>query len=67
MLGFGRYTGGNTVYNHMKAGARFIVLEEGQRRFNTYIREWDGNVVNQSVYPDSYVADDWSARPLQKY
>ena len=67
LLGFGRYTGGNTVYNHMKAGARFIVLEEGQRRFNTYIREWDGNVVNQSVYPDSYVADDWSARPLQKY
>ena len=46
---------------------RNFVLEEGQRRFSTYIREWDGNVVNQSVYPDSYVADDWSARPLQKY
>ena len=67
VLGYGRYSGGNTEYNHLKAGARIFVLEEGQRRFSTYIREWDGNVVNQSVYPDSYVADDWSARPLQKY
>ena len=67
VLGYGRYSGGNTEYNHLKAGARIFVLEEGQRRFSTYIREWNGNVVNQSVYPDSYVVDDWSARPLQKY
>lgn len=67
VLGYGRYSGGNTEYNHLKAGARIFVLEEGQRRFSTYIREWNGNVVNQSVYPDSYVADDWQARPLQKY
>lgn len=67
LLAYGRYSGGNTVYNHMKPGARFIVLEEGKRRFTTYIREWDGNVLDKSVYPDSYVMDDWSARPLQKY
>ena len=67
VLGYGRYSGGNTEYNHLKAGARIIVLEEGQRRFNTYIREWDGTVLDQSTYPDSYVWDDWRARPLQKY
>ena len=67
VLGFGRYSGGNTVYNHLKAGARVIVLEEGQRRFSSHIREWDGNVCNSSVYPDSYVDDDWTKRPLQKY
>ena len=67
LLAYGRYSGGNTVYNHMKPGARVIVLEEGRRRFSTYIREWDGNLTNHSVYPDSYVMDDWQKRPLEKY
>ena len=67
LLAYGRYSGGNTVYNHMKPGARVIVLEEGERRFKTYIREWDGRVCDESVYPDSYVPDDWTARPLQQY
>lgn len=67
LLAYGRYSGGNTVYNHMKPGARIIVMEEGQRRFSTYIREWDGTVCDRSVYPDSYVMDDWTQRPLQKY
>ncbi len=67
LLAYGRYSGGNTVYNHLKPGARIIVLEEGKRRFSTYIREWDGRVRDESVYPDSYVMDDWSSRPLQRY
>ncbi len=67
LLGFGRYSGGNTVYNNLKPGARVIVLEEGQRHFNTYIREWDGNICNVSTYPDSYKSSDWRKRPLQNY
>lgn len=67
LLAYGRYSGGNTVYNHLKPGARIIVLEEGKRRFSTYIREWDGRKCDESVYPDSYVMDDWTRRPLQQY
>ena len=58
---------GNAVYNNLKPGARVIVLEEGQRHFNTYIREWDGNICNVSTYPDSYKSSDWRKRPLKNY
>ena len=65
LLGYGRYSGGNTVYNHLPCGARVIILKEGQRRFDTYIRERKGRVTNSSTYPDSYVSDDWEKRPLE--
>ena len=67
LLAYGRYTGGNTVYNHLKPGARVIILEEGKRRFTTYIREWDGNCCDFSTYPDSYVMDDWTKRAPVRY
>ncbi len=39
LLAYGRYTGGNTVYNDLASnGARVIVLREGERKFDTYIR-----------------------------
>ncbi len=65
LLAYGRYSGGNTVYNHLPCGARIIVLKEGARRFDTYIRERKGKVLNETVYPDSYVSDDWEKRPLE--
>ena len=34
LLAYGRYTGGNTVYNHLPNGARIIVLDEGARTFH---------------------------------
>lgn len=38
-LAFGRYSGGNTVYNNLgKNGCRIIELKEGKREFKTYIR-----------------------------
>lgn len=55
LLAYGRYSGGNTVYNHLRRGARVIVLREGERRFETYIREFDGSVSNKTTFPDSYV------------
>jgi hypothetical protein len=55
------------VYNHLKPGARVIILEEGKRRFTTYIREWDGNRCDFSTYPDSYVMDDWTKRTPVRY
>lgn len=63
LLAYGRFTGGNTEYNHLPNGARVIVLKEGARSFETWIRQKDG-VVDKTVYPDSYVKDDWRKRPL---
>lgn len=55
LLAYGRYTGGNTVYNHLPNGARVIVLKEGQRTFDTWIDLAGGQQVNHSTYPDSFV------------
>lgn len=40
-LCYGRYTGSNTVYNHLPHGARFFCLHEGFRGFDTWIHEDD--------------------------
>ena len=55
LLAYGRYTGGNTVYNHLSNGARVIVLKEGLRTFDTWIDLAGGRQVNRSTYPDSFV------------
>lgn len=55
LLAYGRYSGGNTVYNHLRHGARVIVLREGERRFETWIREFDGTICHKTTFPDSYV------------
>ena len=53
MLGYGRYTGGNTVYNDIPGGngARVIELREGERGFRTWIRLKGGRVINEVSYP----------------
>lgn len=50
-LAYGRYSGGNTVYNNLgKNGCRVINLKEGDRGFSTYIRLWGG----EELYPFSF-------------
>lgn len=66
LLAYGRYSGGNTVYNHLPNGGRVIILKEGKHEFETYIRERKGQIVDRSAYPYSYIADDWTKRPLEK-
>ena len=56
LLAYGRYTGGNTVYNHLPNGARIIQLTEGERSFKTWIRTAAG-VEQVTTYPDSYRKD----------
>ena len=53
LLAYGRYTGGNTVYNHLPNGARVIQLTEGERSFKTWIRT-EAGVEQVTTYPDSY-------------
>ena len=62
LLAHGRFSGGNTEYNHLKRGARVIVLKEGKREFDTWIREEGGNVLYRTTYPKSYVKDNWRKR-----
>lgn len=52
MLGYGRYSGGKTVYNHLgKNGARIIVLHESEPRLDTWLRLRGGDVLNTVSFP----------------
>lgn len=55
-LGYGRFTGSNTVYNHLRRGARVIVLCEGQRLFRSWIREEVDRVANEVVFDGNHLS-----------
>ena len=63
LLAYGRFTGGNTEYNHLPNGARVILMKENVRTFTTWIRTKGGEIVDKTVYPDSYRKADWRKRP----
>lgn len=54
LLAYGRYSGGDTVYNNLANGARVIELTQGQRSFSTWIRLRTGQVLDTTVCPTSY-------------
>ena len=55
LLAFGRYTGGNTVYNNLGVnGARVIILKENERKFDSYIRLANNKIESFISYPDSF-------------
>lgn len=62
LLAYGRFTGGNTEYNHLPNGARIIELNEGTRTFSSWIRQQGGEVIDKITYPASFVKDDWQKR-----
>ncbi len=62
LLAYGRFSGGNTEYNHLRNGGRVIVLKEGSRSFDTWIHERGGQVLNRTSYPASYTKDNWKER-----
>lgn len=63
LLAYGRFSGGNTEYNHLANGARVIVLKEGKREFDTWIRERGSEaILEKTSFPKSYVKDDWTRR-----
>ncbi len=58
MLAYGRYTGGNTVYNNLKPnGARVIEITEGEKGFRTWIRLHGGSIIHDIKYPDFFLKD----------
>lgn len=55
LLCYGRYSGGNTVYNHLMNGARVIEMYEGKREFKSWVRLSDNSICNEFVYPESFL------------
>ena len=55
LLAYGRFTGGNTVYNGLPGGngARIVVLHEGERTLDTWLRTAEG-VSQQTTFPKDY-------------
>ncbi len=49
-LTYGRYTGGNTVYNNLPNGARVIEMYEGQRTFTSWIRQKNSEIADHPVF-----------------
>lgn len=57
LLAYGRFTGGNTEYNHLPNGARVILLNEGERSFTTWICQKHGEIVDRFIYPNSFIRE----------
>lgn len=53
-LTYGRASGAENSYGDLMQGGRVIVLKEGKRTFDTWIREKDGAVTQTCNFPDSF-------------
>lgn len=53
-LAYGRCSGARNAYGELPPGGRVIVLKEGKRQFDTWIREANGNIVYTANYPKSF-------------
>lgn len=54
LLAYGRYSGGDTVYNDLSNGSRVIELTEGERSLRTWIRTADG-ISQVTTFPKDYI------------
>lgn len=55
-LGYGRFSGDDTTYNNLRHGVRLLVLAEGERGFETWIRERDGRIVDHVRFADGKIS-----------
>lgn len=56
-LGYGRFSGDNTTYNNLRPGVRMLVLTEGTRGFETWIREDDGRMVDHARFDEGKITE----------
>lgn len=54
-LTYGRFTGSTTTYTNLEKGARVIVLKEGERSFDSWIRLLDDRIIQQVRFPQSFI------------
>ncbi len=61
LLGYGRYTGGKTVYCDIPGGngARVIELTEGKRELETWIHLKGGRITERISYPKDFSKNPW--------
>ena len=61
LLGYGRYTGGKTVYCDIPwgNGARVIELTEGKRELDSWVRLKDGRIESRIHYPTDFSKEPW--------
>jgi hypothetical protein len=53
LLAYGRFSGGNTVYNDLDYnGGRVIILREDAREFETYVRLRNGDIIERVYFPE---------------
>lgn len=55
LLAYGRYTGGDTVYNNLSNGARVIEMTEGVPGFKSWIHLKDNEIINKINYPADFI------------
>lgn len=55
LLCYGRYTGGDTVYNNLSNGARVIELTEGEKGFKTWIHLADNKIEQVTNFPADFI------------
>jgi len=56
LLCYGRYTGGDTVYNNLHPnGARVIELTEGEKGFTSWIHLKDNEIINKIKFPETFM------------
>lgn len=53
-LAYGRFSGGGSTYGDLPRGARVIILSEGARSFETYIRLAGGEMINRCRFPEDF-------------
>ena len=56
-LGYGRFSGDNTTYNNLRPGVRLLLLTEGERGFETWIREDDGRMVDHARFAEGKIME----------
>lgn len=56
-LGYGRFSGDDTTYNNLRPGVRLLQLAEGERGFETWIREDDGRMVDHARFADGAITE----------
>lgn len=54
LLAYGRYTGGDTVYNNLSNGARVIELTEGENGFKSWIHLKNNEIINKISSPADF-------------
>ena len=54
-LSYGRFSGDDSTYNNLRPGARIIVVEEGQRGFESWILEDDGRIAHRMKFSNGKI------------